>query len=80
MILNRLPANGVLSLGLLQQTLLETTEPDSRTREMTCIVFENLLDKSGVEGREKLSNYGATTKPRSEYCPLISSLSSSSMS
>ena len=54
-VLNRLPAKGALSLGLLQRTLLETTEPDSRTREMTCILFENLLDKCGVEGREKLS-------------------------
>ena len=67
MILNRLPANGVLSLGLLQQTLLETTEPDSRTRETTCIVFENLPDKSGVEGRAaqqtagRLQSQGAST-------------------
>ena len=69
MILNRLPANGVLSLGLLQQTLLETTETDSRTREMTCIVFENLLDKSCVKGREELSKLRGDYKDKERVMP-----------
>ena len=69
MILNRLPANGVLSIGLMQQTLLETTEPNSRTRDMTYIVFKNLLDKSGVEGREKLSKLRGDYKAKERVLP-----------
>ena len=68
-ILNRLPANGVLSLGLLQRILLETTEPDSRTRQMTCMQFERLLKQSGVEGSEQLRMLRGNYKPAERELP-----------
>ena len=69
MVLNRLPTNGVLSLGLLQRTLVESTDPNSRTREITCILFENLLDKTGVEGREKLRKLRGDYKAKERVLP-----------
>ena len=68
-VLKRLPSNGVLSLGLLQRTLLETTEPDSRSREMVCILFEKLLEQSGVEGRKQLRKLRGNYKPAERELP-----------
>ncbi len=39
-------------------------EPDSRTRQMTCMQFERLLKKSGVEGSEQLRTLRGNYKPQ----------------
>ena len=68
-VLNRLPAKAVLSLGLLQRTLLETTEPDSRSRQLTCMQFEQLLKKAGVQGSEKLRKLRGNYSPQQRELP-----------